>query len=253
MLSDHCRALSRLVMLYEEQVGRARKERVARLLCAFPIVLKQYLRGHEICSNDVSDILSESDRASLGKVSNKPLHICNLLGKQLAGVPDTPELEPVSFSARERLAMLSKVSSLSDCIGACERIVQTPVPLHYARHTSRLATLFVNTLPFCLARELGFLLVPTMGVICWALFGIQEIGLMIEEPFREVIKLDSICQTIHRDVLQTLQQSDAEPDADVTHKPEPKRERVRVRVEYMKRPKERERYIEDDEPGAVAR
>lgn len=156
-------------------MGRKRKERAARLLCAFPIVLKQYLRGIHDNDTCVGDILSPADLRSLKHVNNKPLHICNLLGKQIAQVPDTPleTREPVSFSARERLAMLGKISALSDCIGACERIVQTPVPLHYARHTSRLATIFVNTLPFVLARELGLLLVPTMAVICWALFGIQ--------------------------------------------------------------------------------
>ena len=76
--------------------------------------------------------------------------------------------------------MLSQVAALSDCIGACERIVQTPVPLHYARHTSRLATIFIFTLPFVLTAEMGLLTVPCMATICWALFGIQEIGLFIE-------------------------------------------------------------------------
>ena len=104
--------------------------------------------------------------------------------------------------------MLLQVAELSDCIGACERIVQTPVPLHYARHTSRLATIFVNTLPFVLCKEMGLLAIPTMAVVVWALFGIQEIGLIIEEPFREVIKLDSICSTIQRDVYQTLDAGD---------------------------------------------
>ena len=167
-------------------MGGARKERVARLLCAFPVVLKQTLRGCDVtASGDASaaiDSLTPDDRRSLLLVPNKPLHVCNLLGQQVASVPDMAD---GSFSARERLAMLHKVSALSDCIGACERIVQTPVPLHYARHTTRLATLFINTLPLVLARELGFAVIPAMGLITWALFGIQEIGLMIEEPFRE--------------------------------------------------------------------
>ena len=99
----------------------------------------------------------------------------------------------------------------------------TPVPLHYARHTSRLATVFVSSLPLVLARELGLALVPTMGFISWALFGIQEIGLLIEDPFRTVLKLDAICMSIQRDVQQTLDASmtvhlanDEDTDLDAT-------------------------------------
>ena len=111
MLSDHVRSLARLVMIYETQVGHKRREQVARLLCAFPIVLKQYLRGYTLADSGVEKLLSETDRESLLRVRNGPLHVCNLLGKTLSAVPDTPEsVEPhISFSARERLAMLGKV------------------------------------------------------------------------------------------------------------------------------------------------
>lgn len=208
MLSDNVRSLSRMVMLYRDQVGRRRTERVVRLMCAFPVVLKQYLRGNVLEDvSGLSHLLTEADCASLRRVKNKPLHVTNLLAQQLRAVPDTTlhGTDLPLFSSRERLAMLKIVSDLSDCVGACERIVQTPIPFHYSRHTSRLATLFVNTLPFVLVRDLGLLLIPTMAILCWALFGIQEIGLMIEEPFRETLQLDHMCASIQRDIVETLE------------------------------------------------
>ena len=211
-LADHVRSLSRYTMLFERQLGRARRCRVARLLCAFPIVLKQHLRGSSAVPN-VRALLTESEISSLRAAHNQPLHLVNLLGLQLASVPD--QTDPAApFSSRERLMMLKIVAQLSDCIGACERIVLTPVPLHYARHTSRLATIFVASLPLVLARELGFVLAPTMAIICWGLFGIQEIGLLIEDPFRTVLKLDKMCMAIQRDVQQTLEASMLRPEAE---------------------------------------
>ena len=67
------------------------------------------------------------------RTRNKPLCVCNLLAQQITTVPERPEGAPgakgqLPFSSRERLAMLAQVGDLSDCIGACERIVQTPVP-----------------------------------------------------------------------------------------------------------------------------
>ena len=43
-----------------------------------------------------------------------------------------------------------------------------------------------------------------MATICWALFGIQEIGLIIEEPFGKMLELDSICKSIQHDVKETM-------------------------------------------------
>ena len=205
-LADYARTLARYIMLFERQLGAARRCTAARLLCAFPTVLKQHLRGHSHLSPEVEALLTHSECTSLRAARNMPLHIINLLGQQLAAVPEqTNSRHP--FTSRERLMMLKIVSQLSDCIGACERIVLTPVPLHYARHTSRLATIFVCTLPLVLAKELGLILVPTMGFICWALFGIQEIGLLIEDPFQTILKLNTICMSIQKDVQQTLDSS----------------------------------------------
>ena len=148
--------------------------------------------------------LSPEEVRSLRRAQNQPLHVVNLLGLQIAGVPDSLDAD-AAFSSRERLMLLGIVAHLSDCIGACERIVLTPVPLHYARHTSRLASIFVGTLPFVLAPHLGLGLAPTMAFVTWALFGIQEIGLLIEDPFHSILKLDKICSSIQKDVQQTIE------------------------------------------------
>lgn len=51
--------------------------------------------------------------------------------------------------------------------------------------------------------QLGFLVVPVTAVVTWGLYGIQEIGLMIEEPFRRALRLDIVTRTIYADVQET--------------------------------------------------
>jgi predicted membrane chloride channel (bestrophin family) len=63
--------------------------------------------------------------------------ICQCLGAEFRALYDLG-----LFSAREFHFALQMVNNLSRCIGACERIVQTPVPLNYARHTSRFLTIW---------------------------------------------------------------------------------------------------------------
>ena len=58
--------------------------------------------------------------------------MCKCLAAALKTIPDTE-----AFTSRERLQALSSVNQLSSHIGACERLLQTPVPLNCTRMTAR--------------------------------------------------------------------------------------------------------------------
>jgi Predicted membrane protein len=130
------------------------------------------------------------------RAQNRPLWVCDRLAKELHSVPDQD-----NWSARERLTLLSKVEKLSGCIGACERIHQTVVPLNYARHALRSLTMWLLSLPFALVKDLGFMTGPILFVVSWMLFGVYEIGYSIEDPFQGTLRLSILCDAIRRDVL----------------------------------------------------
>jgi len=123
-------------------------------------------------------------------------------------IPESP-----GFTSRERSILMKYVDDLSSTIGSSERIVQTPVPLTYARHTSRFLSMFCLTAPIALVGELGGYVVPFVGIIAWSLFGIQEIGMMIEEPFQRALKLEVFANTIRRDLSDLLHMSEVSPAA----------------------------------------
>ena len=79
--------------------------------------------------------------------------------------------------------MGAEIGQLSDALSGCEKIVQTPVPLSYSRHTSRFLTMWCGFLPFAIVKDLGWLSLPVMGIISWLLYGLEEIGHLIEQPF----------------------------------------------------------------------
>jgi predicted membrane chloride channel (bestrophin family) len=138
--------------------------------------------------------------ARFDEAANRPLFAANALAEEIRDIPDSPD---GMFTNRERVAMIDMVGKLSTSIGACERLVQTPVPLSYARHTSRFLSLWCLTLPFVLVPKSGFVAAPVMALVTWALFGIQEIGNWIEEPFRGSLKLGVLCDTVFKDVRET--------------------------------------------------
>ena len=46
----------------------------------------------------------------------------------------------------------------------------------YSRHTSRFLSLFCFTLPLVLLPTMGLTVIPTLAIVSWALFSIEEIG-----------------------------------------------------------------------------
>ena len=141
-------------------------------------------------------LLPEGAMEECARAQNRPLWVCDRLAKELHSVPDS-----ATFTARERLSLLSMVHKLSQAIGACERIHQTVVPLNYARHALRSLTMWLISLPFAVVRDLGLMTGPVLFVISWMLFGVYEIGYSIEDPFQGTLRLSILCDAIRRDVL----------------------------------------------------
>jgi hypothetical protein len=130
------------------------------------------------------------------RAQNRPLWVVDRMSNELRRVEDGP-----TFTNRERLMLIGHAQKLSHCIGACERIHQTVVPLNYARHALRSLTLWLLSLPFALVKELGLLTGPVLFLVSWLLFGVYEIGYTIEDPFQGTLRLSILCDTVRRDVL----------------------------------------------------
>lgn len=107
----------------------------------------------------------------------------------------------------EREKLEHCVFELMDVMGRCERIVKSPVPALWNRHTSRMISLWTLSLAFVLVPIQGVLSVPTIAVMSWVLFAVEEIGHLVEDPFRQErysIQLEDICESIRRDVLEQV-------------------------------------------------
>lgn len=97
------------------------------------------------------------------------------------------------------------VQILIDCCGACERIRSTPLPFAYAVHLRRALIVYCFTLPLALVQKYGWETIPATLMIAYVLFGIEEIGVEIEDPFGTDVNdlpLKSICETIEQNLAE---------------------------------------------------
>lgn len=207
VMTVECRNFASLMCIF---LPMRAAEPVLALLSAFPVVLKNYLRSERDTRN-LKTVLSTAERGALDEIKNQPQYMLCRLRAHAHAARSSGLLKE-----KEMEMLLKSADQLGACVGACERIVSTPIPLHYSRHTSRFLTLYVSTLPVILVAALGWLTLPVMATICWALFGILEIGHLIEEPFakqtdddgRQLLPLNDVCRTIRRDVRELKKYAD---------------------------------------------
>lgn len=102
----------------------------------------------------------------------------------------------------------NNVQLLIGYLGVCERIHRTPLPFAYVVHLRRALLIYCITLPFALLEPFGWYTVLDVLLVAYIYFGIEEIGVEIEDPFGvddNDLPLEAICQTIERNLLATLE------------------------------------------------
>ena len=80
------------------------------------------------------------------------------------------------ISAKQRLRVDACLTDLSDTVGACERILCTPIPVSYTRHTARFLVIWLALLPFTAYAQCGWVTIFSSVVLGFFLLAIEEIG-----------------------------------------------------------------------------
>jgi putative membrane protein len=111
------------------------------------------------------------------------------------------------YNEYTQLALDQNVQQLIDYMGGCERIHKTPMPFAYMVHLRRALVLYCGSLPFALVESFGWGAVVATFLVSYVFFGIEEIGVEIEDPFgtdENDLPLERICSVIQGNLLALL-------------------------------------------------
>jgi len=184
-----------------EPGDRERKITALRLLPAFAIAKKLYLR-YEPANEELKPWVSPVQYSSLQNIQNMPLEISRLLGNYLQ-----QEYKRGILTNYQLASIHTLMNNLMDNVGGCERILKTPIPPAYVIHLNQLVLIYCLILPFQFVRDLGWWTGLFVAIVSFALFGIEEIGVEIENPFgydHNDLPLDKICQTIQNNIEEFI-------------------------------------------------
>lgn len=195
------------VSIKEVEPGdRERKISALRLLAAFALAKKHHLR-YELASEDLKPWVSPSQYQILQNTQNMPLKITHWLGDYLQ-----QEYDRGLLTVHQLASIHNLMTRLMDNVGGCERILKTPIPAAYVIHLNQLILLYCLMLPFQVVKELGIWTGIFVAIVSFALFGIEEIGVEIENPFGydyNDLPLEQICQGIRNNIEEFINSNSA--------------------------------------------
>jgi putative membrane protein len=174
---------------------------IVRWTIAFVYASMHSLRGRKDLGPIAESLPSGSVRTALD-AQHTPLWIAIRVSQLIQDARRKGHIDSVQAQSIDQ-----NVQAFIDYLGACERIVKTPLPFAYVVHLRRALILYVYTLPMALLKDLGWGMVPAVFAVGYVFFGIEEIGVQIEDPFGyddNDLPLERICTTIEHNLLATL-------------------------------------------------
>lgn len=166
------------------------RKAILQYIMAFPVALKCHVVYGSDIAEDLKNFLEMDDLAVVLSSKHRPRCIIEFISQSL---------HLLDMEAAKRQMLESKLDCFHEGIGVCEQVMGIPIPLSYTRLTSRFLVLWHLTLPIILWDDCHWIVVPATFISAASLFCIEEVGVLIEEPF-PMLPLDEMCHRLHSNI-----------------------------------------------------
>ncbi len=181
------------------------KMQMTNYVAALPFLMKNHLRGRDAV-DEVKHLLDKTAFDIVSNALHRPNALSALIAKGLKDAVSEKRLDSFAFLKAEEIR-----ANVINAEGACERILTTPMPFVMAVKSRRFILLFLLALPFALI-DLSVIINPLVtGLVGYALFALDQIGVELQNPFAEKhlshLPLNVICRTIENNIreIQSLE------------------------------------------------
>ncbi len=195
VIVNRSRDLVRCALTYMPPESAPYKPCLARWVVALAHCVRLNARApRDATPTELARLMPPHELALLAAAAHRP-NICLQMISQIiaAAVPDS----------HNALRLDEDLRTLEDTIGGTERIYRTPIPLSYTRHTSRLLLFWLAYMPAALYGEIRLHALLVAPLLVLVLFGIDEIGVELEEPF-SILPLEVLCDAIEAQTRELL-------------------------------------------------
>ncbi|MCH2180472.1 MAG: hypothetical protein MK108_00575 [Mariniblastus sp.] len=182
--------------------------RMAHRQIAWCYTLTCSLRGKKPLE-DVGDMLSEEELAQVEKQKNVPNALLLNQARDLRALRNQDRIDAFQF-----VRMEDTLTRLTDSMGGCERIRNTPFPQSYQLWIKYMIYLFIVFLPFALVELPWYGLILVTVPIASGFLIIDRVATYLEDPFLYRVSstpMLTLSRTIEINIRQMLDEPDVPP------------------------------------------
>jgi putative membrane protein len=199
-LVNNCRNIAIKTNAAVPEGEKESRQLFSDLVPLYVYAMKEHLRnGVKIKALPEQDFVSKSEMA-------RSSHIPNLIASKLYA--ELHRLYKVKVISGDQLITLDKeFKALTDIIGACERIKNTPIPFSYNLFLKKFIFAYTITLPFGLAHDFHYWTVPISVFVLYIFGSLELLAEEIEDPFgldTNDLPTDDLADKINDNVREIL-------------------------------------------------
>lgn len=172
-----------------------------KLTIAYTYALKHQLR-EEDATNDLQRLLPERLLQEISGIKFKPVYLLNEMAAFLQRAEAQQRID--SFT---KMQIDQSLSNLSNIVGGCERIHNTPIPFPYYLLLHRTIYIYSLLLPFGLLSTLGWLTPFITMFISYTFIGLDAVIDEIKEPFGiepNDLSLNALSETVEYSLCEMV-------------------------------------------------
>ena len=179
--------------------AKAKKQEFAKMIAAFSWALNYQLRNKN-ANAVIKNLLSEKNFEQLKDKKFVPVILLKQMGAWLNERKKEGKMDSIILTAID-----NQLNGMSQIIGGCERIANTPLPFAYSVLLHRTVYLYCFWLPFGLVDVVGWMMPVIVLFISYTFIALDAIIQEIQEPFGEEendLALNNLCDTIQFSVYE---------------------------------------------------
>ena len=170
-----------------------------RMIPNFVYASKEHLRSG--VQMDELDLNAE-EKASLVRKGHIPSAIVQVMMERIQ-----LRQREKTLSGEDLLILDQNMNALLDSLGACERILNTPIPFSYSLFLKKFIFIYVTTLPLAFVTIFGYYSALVATFVFYVLVSMEVLAEEIEDPFGvddNDLPLDEICERIKLNVNEII-------------------------------------------------
>jgi putative membrane protein len=187
-----------------EEAAPFKKEMAYRVIAAVH-ALRLTLRGEKDLAA-LRPFLSAEEISALGQEASPASAIVHRVGRDLGVAFDRGWIDAMHVPVMEQ-----SLVAITDVIGACERIKNTPTPISYVLFIHRAVAFYCFLLPFGVLDTVKSLTPVVVFFVSYALFSLDAIGDELDDPFRRTrngLPLSTLARAIEIFIRRRLGETD---------------------------------------------